>query len=165
MSLTVLVPMRAEHYAAYLESCVTNYAEGNVASGYWLKKGALDRAHAEFEKMVPQGLATPDNYFFEIMSNEEGDSAGFIWFTVKEELEIRSAWLCYIEIKAEFRRQGYAKKAFQELEVFVAALGVSSIGLHVFSHNLSAQAFYKQIGFVVPGINMVKQLGQHQQVL
>ncbi|MEQ1558555.1 MAG: GNAT family N-acetyltransferase [Methyloglobulus sp.] len=157
--------MRADYYASYLQLCVTNYAEGNVTSGYWLKEGALERAYVEFEKMLPQGLATPDNYFFEIMSDEGGYPVGFIWFTVKEEHRIRSSWLCYVEIKAEFRRQGYARKAFHEFEVFVAALGVSSIGLHVFSHNNAAQAFYSQIGFVVPGINMVKQLGKHQQVL
>lgn len=156
--MTILAPMRAEAYASYMQLCAINYVEGNVTSGYWLKEGALERSHAEFERMLPQSLATPDNHFFEILADEDSQSVGFIWITITDRHNIRDAWVSYIEVKPEFRRQGYATRAFREVEDIAVALGVSSIGLHVFSHNQEAQAFYRKLGFIVPGINMIKQI-------
>jgi ribosomal protein S18 acetylase RimI-like enzyme len=151
--------MRAEAYASYLQAAVAGYAEDNVASGRWPKDGALERSLAEFEDLLPQGLETPGNHLFEIRPAKEGPIVGFLWFAVEERHGIRGAFVYDIEVKAEFRRQGHARRAFQALEPIVASLGLSSIGLHVFGHNPGAQALYGQLGYAVTGINMLKKLG------
>lgn len=158
--MTILAPMRTEAYASYMQSFAANFAEGNIKAGYWHQEGALERSLAVFEKLLPQGLVTPNNYLFEIVGNEGSQMVGSVWFSVQEQLGIRDAWVSYIEVKPEFRRQGYATRAFQALEAIVVPLGVSSIGLHVFNHNREAQAFYSQLGFVIPGVNMIKQVGE-----
>jgi ribosomal protein S18 acetylase RimI-like enzyme len=63
-----------------------------------------------------------------------------------------------LAVKPEYRRQGHARRAFQALESEVAALGLSRIGLHVFSHNTGAQALYASLGYHVTGHNMTKML-------
>ncbi len=156
--MTVIVPMRPAAYDVYLQAAIADYAQGNVASGRWPPEGTLERSHAEFERLLPQGLATPDNYLFEIKATEDGPTVGFIWFAVEARHGIRPAFVYDVEIQEEWRRQGHATRAFETLESFVAALGLTSIGLHVFGNNLGAQALYAKLGYSVTDINMVKRL-------
>jgi hypothetical protein len=73
--VSVLVPMSPEAYAQYLVAAVAGYAHQNITSGRWPAEGALERSGAEHEKLLPQGLATPDNYLFEIHDAEAGRSS------------------------------------------------------------------------------------------
>ena len=151
--------MRQAVFAAYLESAVAGYAEDNVASGRWPAEGALARSRADFEESLPQGLATPDNFLFEIMSEAEGPPVGFLWFAVVEKNGVQSAFVYDIEVKAEYRRRGYARAALEAVEPLARELGLSSIGLHVFAHNTGAHTLYGSLGYRVTGMNMLKPLG------
>ena len=156
--MTVLVPMSAEVFKGYVENAVTGYARDNVESGRWPAEGALARSQADFDSSLPQGLATPDNYLFEIRTAEHGLLAGYIWFAVVEKNGLWSAFVYDVEIKEEFRRQGHAAAAFAALEPVVRKLGLTSIGLHVFNHNPGAQALYRKLGYEVTSVNMRKEL-------
>jgi ribosomal protein S18 acetylase RimI-like enzyme len=158
--MTVLVAMRPDVFDAYREAAIVGYAEDNIASGRWPRDGALEQSRANFESLLPQGLATPDNYLFEIKAADGGPTVGTLWFAVEERHGIRAAYVYDVEISAAHRRQGHATRAFDALESRVTALGLSSIGLHVFGHNPGAQALYAKLGYVVTGINMVKRLGR-----
>lgn len=157
-NMTTLLPMRAEVFAAYLDSSVAGYAQDNIDAGRWPTEGALERSRADFDDSLPQGLATPDNYLFEIQDGEDGTTVGYLWFAVVVKHGLRSAYVYDLEVKSEHRRQGHARRAFQALEARVAALGLGSIGLHVFGHNPGAQLLYSQLGYTVTGINMIKQI-------
>jgi RimJ/RimL family protein N-acetyltransferase len=154
----VLVPMSAAVYANYVEAAVAGYADDNVASGRWPADGALARSRADFDAYLPQGLETPDNYLFEIRGAGKGLTVGSIWFAVREEHGLRTAFVYDVEVKPESRRQGYATAAFRALEPLVRDLGLTSIGLHVFGHNTGAQALYGKLGYEVTGVNMQKRL-------
>jgi len=157
--VTILVPMSPESYRAYREATIAAYAEDNIAAGRWLRDTALLQSRANFDSLLPQGLATPDNYLFEIRATPAGTPVGSIWFAVEARHGVRSAYVYDVEINAESRRAGHATRAFAALEPVVRDLGISSIGLHVFGHNLGAQALYAKLGYGVTGINMVKHLG------
>ena len=150
--------MRADVYPSYLRAAAASYAEDNIASRRWPKAGALARALAEMQRHLPQGLATPDNHLFEIVATEDGVTVGYLWFAVEERHGMRGAFIYDLEVKAAFRRQGHAKRALQALEKIVTALGLSSIGLHVFSQNAGAQALYRELGFSITGLNMRKRI-------
>ena len=152
--------MRAEAYAAYLESSVAGYAEDNIAAGRWPRQGAVERSRASYLELLPHGLATPDNYLYEIMADEGGPVVGVIWFAVEMRHGVRTAFVYDLEIESAHRRQGHARRAFLALEALVAGLGLDSIGLHVFGQNHAAQALYSQLGYVVTGINMVKRFDE-----
>jgi ribosomal protein S18 acetylase RimI-like enzyme len=154
--MTLLTPMRAEVFAAYLDSSVAGYAQDNIDAGRWPAEGAVERSRADFDDSLPQGLATPDNYLFEIQDGALGATVG--WFAVVVKHGLRSAFVYDLEVKSEYRRQGHAKRAFEALEARVTTLGLTSIGLHVFGHNPGAQSLYSQLGYTVTGINMIKQI-------
>jgi ribosomal protein S18 acetylase RimI-like enzyme len=156
--MTTLCPMRAEAFVPYLDAAIVGYAEDNVLSGRWPAEGAVERSRADFLSSLPQGLQTPDNHLFEIKSHEDGPCVGVVWFVVQVRDGLRSAFVYDLEVKAEFRRQGHALRALRALEPLVAALGLSTIGLHVFGQNLGAQALYAKLGYGVTGINMLKHL-------
>jgi ribosomal protein S18 acetylase RimI-like enzyme len=157
--MTMLTPMNSSAFAAYREASARGYAEDNVASGRWPREGALQRSYEDFDDSLPQGLSTPDNYVYEIKDEVSGSVVGVIWFAVVEKNELKSAFVYDVEVKAEFRRRGHAQEAFAALEPLVRALGLSSIGLHVFGHNPGAQALYASLGYGVTGVNMLKKLG------
>ena len=156
--MTTLIPMSAEKFVHYQVAAVAGYAEDNVASGRWPEEGAIARSQADFAESLPQGLQTPDNYLFEITAGDDGVCVGYIWFAVVEKNGLRSAFVFDVEIKPEFRRQGHAAAAFAALEPLVRKLGLSSIGLHVFSQNAGAQALYRKLGYGVTSVNMLKHL-------
>ena len=157
--MSVLIPMSAETFVHYQAAAVAGYAKENVDSGRWPEEGAIERSQADFAASLPQGLHTPDNYLFEINVGDDGVCVGYIWFAVVEKNGLRSAFVYDIEIKPEFRRKGHAEAAFNALEPLVLKLGLSSIGLHVFSQNTGAQSLYRKLGYGVTSVNMLKHLG------
>jgi len=158
LPLTSLIPMRPERFEAYRLESARGYADDNVASGRWPAEGAHERALADFDQSLPQGLATADHYLYEIHDDGAQNAVGVIWFAVIERNGLRSAFVYDVEVQARFQRQGHARRAFQLLEPIVRAKGLSSIGLHVFTQNTGAQALYQSLGYRVTSINMMKRL-------
>jgi ribosomal protein S18 acetylase RimI-like enzyme len=155
---TALAPMSAATFVAYLREAVAGYADANVAAGRWPAEGALERARADFDSLLPQGLATPGQYLFEIRAGAGGVVVGFLWFGVEAPRGLRSAFVYDLGIHAAWRRHGHATRAFAALEALVRSLGLARIGLHVFGPNTGAQAFYTKLGYTVTGLNLQKLL-------
>ena len=157
---TTLTPVSAETFVHYRAAAVAGYAKENVDSGRWPAGGAIERSLADFAESLPQGVNTPDNYLFEIKAGEDGQSVGYIWFAVVEKNGLRSAFVYDVQIKPEFRRKGHAEAAFNALEPLVLKLGLSSIGLHVFSQNTGAQSLYRKLEYGATSVNMQKHSGR-----
>ena len=155
---TVLRPMTPASYAVYLQHAVAGYAEDNVASGRWPAEGALTRSQADFDTLLPQGLATPDHHLFDLHAGADGPVVGFLWFGIDVSRGLRSAFVYDLGIHAPWRRQGHATRAYTALESRVRSFGLDRIGLHVFGFNTEAQALYARLGYGVTGLNLQKQL-------
>jgi len=156
--MPILTPMSAESYARFLDTAIPGYAEHNIAAGRWPAEGALARAQADYDKLLPQGLDTPDNYLFEIRDAHSDRVVGSLWVALLDRSGVRSAYIYEVEIQAEERRRGHAKRAFKALEPIARTWGAPSIGLHVFANNAGAQALYASLGYAVTGLNMQKPL-------
>jgi ribosomal protein S18 acetylase RimI-like enzyme len=147
--------------AAYLRfhaRAVQHYAEENVAAGRWPAEGALDRSEQAHQKLLPQGLATPDQHLFNVLDAASGAEVGVLWLAVTEHPNGRSGYVYDIQITPEHRRRGHARAAFVALEDVARDLGLVDIGLHVFAHNDGAQALYRALGYETTGINMQKRI-------
>jgi ribosomal protein S18 acetylase RimI-like enzyme len=151
--------MRPEVFEEVIATSIADYAQDNVAVGRWLAENALERSRSDFETLLPQGLATPDNHWLEMRAAEVGPPIGHLWFAVQERYGRRTAFVYNVEVRPEYRRQGHARRAFEALESLAGEMGVASIGLHVFGFNTAAQALYRALGYTVTGINMNKDLG------
>ena len=156
--MTTLVPMGEEAFAAFVATSVAGYADDNVAAGRWTADEALDIARAEFDRLLPQGRATPNNHLYEIRDDTGDRTVGFLWFATISRGSSKTAYVYQIEVHPEYRRLGHARAAFEAMESLAAAMGLSSIGLHVFGHAPGAQALYSSLGYQVTGINMQKRL-------
>ena len=158
--MTLLCPMPPDAFAEYREASVSGYAEDNVAAGRWPESGALERAYADFDRNLPQGVATPDHFIYQIKEGGAGEVVGVLWFAIMERNGVRSAFVYDLEVKPAYRRMGHASAAFKILEEKVRELGLLTIGLHVFAHNADAQRLYASLGYAVTGVNMLKHLEQ-----
>ncbi len=156
--MTLLVPMRAEFYPAYLEAAIAAYAEDKAAAGGWPPDDAPALSRAEFARLLPQGLATPRHHLFEILEAPGGDHVGVLWVAEVAENGVRFAFVYDLEIAPARRRRGHATRALAALEPIARGLGLSHVGLHVFGHNPGALALYRKAGFAVTDLNMVKRL-------
>ena len=156
--MTLLVPMNPEVFAEVAEASIAGYADDNAAAGLWPRASALERSRSEFDSLLPQGLATPDNHWFEIRADADGPRVGHLWFAVQAQRDPRTAFVYNVEILPAHRRQGHARRAFEALEALAAEMGMARIGLHVFGANAPAQALYRALGFGVTSLNMSKPL-------
>jgi len=156
-----LRPLTQPEYETWLADEIQVYADEKVQSGNWDAAEALERSRAEHDKLLPQGLATPDNYLYRVMAEPEPGAApvavGMIWLAVPP-WKPPVAFIYDFVIDGAYRRRGYARQALQAIEPKVRALGLDTIGLHVFGHNHAARALYEQAGYEITNINMAKKL-------
>jgi ribosomal protein S18 acetylase RimI-like enzyme len=156
--MSVLVSMRPEYYAVFYQVASEAYASENALAGRWSADEALGLAQAETERLLPQGLATPDNQLLEILETEQGPTVGFVWFARLKRGSAYAAFVCQIYVAPEARRRGHASAALAAVECLARDQGMASMALHVFAHNESAQALYKSLGYSVASLNMHKLL-------
>jgi RimJ/RimL family protein N-acetyltransferase len=149
-----LKPMSEADFKAYLEILIPDYAQEHVKNGRWTAEEALTESRAEIEKLWHNGLATENQYIFNIVANEEPEPVGILWFAVDK----GKAFVYDIVIYDAFQRRGYATQAFLILEDKVRQLGLNTISLHVFGHNHAARALYQKLGYAETNVMMSKTL-------
>ena len=161
---TSLVPMQAATFDVYREESIRSYAEENVAAGRWPAEGAIERSRLDYAELLPQGLATPDNFLYEIHSDQDAGATmlsvrvGYLWLAIVEKNGVRGGYVYDLEVAPKHRRQGHAEAAFSAMEVLAREMGLPSVGLHVFANNPGAQKLYLKLGYGVTGLNMIKHL-------
>jgi RimJ/RimL family protein N-acetyltransferase len=153
-----LVPMDETDFRSYLAWSVADYAQEHIRNGRWSPEEGLQQAEQEFRQLLPDGLASRDQYLFSIENKVSGEKVGMLWFAIQERGGKAGAFVYDIKIDEQFRRHGYGEQAFLALEEKVRALGCDTIGLHVFGHNYAARALYEKLGYVPINIMMLKKL-------
>jgi len=153
-----LKAMDESAFIDYKKHAIPAYAKDNVTAGRWPESDALARAEKEFERLLPDGVNSQDNYLFTIIANELNQNVGYIWVKIEHNLSVKSAFIYDIEIAEAHRQQGYAKAGLSRIEKAVTELGATSLGLHVFNNNAAAMALYERLGFNMVSHNMNKML-------
>ena len=157
MSDVELVPMTAAQYEAWLPTSVADYAQEHVVTGRWSAEEALRRSREEFDRLLPQGLATPGHDIWSIARTADHEAVGVLWIQAVDKPEPH-AFIFNIEIFEPFRRRGYATRAMTLLEKTAGDRGLRSVRLHVFGHNTAARPLYEKRGYVPTNIQMLKRL-------
>ncbi|MGZ4493768.1 MAG: GNAT family N-acetyltransferase [Nocardioides sp.] len=152
-----LVPMTEERYAVFRPQQEASYAANIAASGEFGPEQARAKAAADFDRLLPDGLATPGH---ELWTGHDGDgtAVGFLWLHVTERSDGRHAFGYDIEVRDDLRRLGYGRAMMRTAEVLCRDQGVVSVGLSVFGFNAGARALYEQQGFTVSAESRVKVL-------
>lgn len=156
--MNILKPMSESRFAEYLTQAIPDFAKAKVASGQWHESEAMDLSRQSFEKSLPQGVATPDNFVYDIHNESGTQVVGHLWIALQSRGEQKIAYVFDVAIHSDHQRQGHATRAFNALEIEVRRLGLSGIGLHVFGYNTSAHALYVKLGYLPTNIHMFKAI-------
>jgi ribosomal protein S18 acetylase RimI-like enzyme len=153
-----LVPMEETEFNAYRESAIVNFAQEQMKAGNWSPERAIELSEQEFQRLLPDGIVTENQYLCTIEDEESGNTVGILWFAVREGDTGPKAFVYDIVIYEEYRRRGYGMQAFQALEEKAKEMGLKAIALHVFGHNHAARRMYEKLGYEVVGMHMSKKL-------
>jgi len=155
-----LIPMSREHYERWLEECVRTFAQERVRAGNTAPEDALPYARRAVERLLPEGLETPDQWLFTIV--EAGQPVGAVWLGRGQPgagLPPNTGFVYDLIIYPEHRRKGYASQGMRALEKEAQKRGMTRLALHVFGHNRAARALYERLGYETTNITMQKDIG------
>jgi ribosomal protein S18 acetylase RimI-like enzyme len=157
LSEIALEPMTQDRFDAWLPKAIVEYAHEHVVDGRWSAEEAEEKSREEHQKLLPQGLATPDHHFWTIVRSSDRQAVGLLWVNLMRTPKPH-AFIYNIEIDPGFRRRGYAEAAMLLLEAEARRMGAEAIRLHVFGHNSAARPLYEKLGYRPTNILMAKQL-------
>jgi ribosomal protein S18 acetylase RimI-like enzyme len=153
------VPFSEADFDAWLVQAIPAFALTNVRDGRWTLAESIVKSQEAHVALLPQGLATPGQFFMHLHDEASGERVGSLWWSEGEKGGRREAYVYSIEIDEAARRRGHARAAFAELERVARERGVQQVGLHVFGHNAGARRLYEELGFEPTSITLRKVLG------
>lgn len=149
-----LEPMTEEEYRVFLDGAVRGFAQGKIASGEWTPEEALDRSQADFDRLLPEGLKSPDQFLFTGHDASSGETVSVLWIALRMKGGRLEAYIYEIEVRAEARGKGYGRATMQAAIDKARELRADTVGLHVFGHNTVARSLYESLGFYPTNISM-----------
>ena len=150
--------MPIEQFGAFVDASANSHAADNVASGRWLAEEAEQLARSELSRLLPQGIATPEHFFYEVIAEANGPVIGFVWLGSMPRGNSKVAFVFQLFVYPAYRRQGHGRAALLQVEALARSLGLSGVALNVSGSNTSAQALYRSLGYAVVSMGMHKPL-------
>ncbi|MBS2965976.1 GNAT family N-acetyltransferase [Actinocrinis puniceicyclus] len=150
----ILSPMPEEEFGPYLENGIREYARQKTISGEWSEYEALRLSEADHERLLPDGLKTPDQHLFVVRDATCGEPVATLWIALRPKGALVEGYIYDIEVHERWRGQGYGRATMLAGIEKARALGAQTVGLHVFGHNAPARALYRSLGFVETNVSM-----------
>ncbi|MDD4972858.1 MAG: GNAT family N-acetyltransferase [Bacteriovorax sp.] len=151
-----LYPLSQAEYEFWKERSVREYKLENMRANGLTEKEADEKATADFNRYLPDGMKSIDQYIYTMKDSDE--LVGFLWFCERGSADNRKAYVLDIIIEEPKRGLGYGKKSMLLLEEKVKAMGLKHIGLHVFGHNQRAIGLYQSLNYQTTNLVMEKEL-------
>lgn len=148
-----LCKMTPSEYEIFRERSQSDYARERRVLTEQTEDEAMARASTEFARILPEGQATPDHFFYSL-HDESGGHCGYIWFALNSSTGKQRIFVMDIMVEPSHRRKGYGQFMLQWLKDETRRLGYNEIALHVLAHNHGARQLYEQMGFEVTNLYM-----------
>jgi RimJ/RimL family protein N-acetyltransferase len=145
--------MNSTEYQTYIQLAVESYAKEKVLAKNWSEEESISKAKMEFEKLLPKGEKTENNYLYTIQNEER--TLGSVWL---EQKNSENGFIRDIRISEKYQGLGYGNEAMKQIEIVGERLGLSKIGLHVFGHNKVARGLYEKLGYETTNVMMIKEI-------
>jgi GNAT superfamily N-acetyltransferase len=153
--MVALRPMTEAEYGPYIAHLREDYAQERAKSGETPIEEERESSNKQIDGLIPQGLATPDHYFWTVM-DEGGVGIGSLWVFVDPAKG--RAFIYDIALAEERRGKGYGRQTLQVLESAVRPMGVRRIALNVFGKNAVARHLHDTVGYYVVATAMQKDI-------
>ncbi|MEW2165246.1 GNAT family N-acetyltransferase [Streptomyces sp. NPDC007084] len=135
--------MTDTEYPEWLASEKASYAEGMIRTGVLSPEEARAKSDADFAKLVPEGLATPDNTF--LVLEAEGETIGTGWLKHGFLPEVTYGYS--LNVEERYRGKGYGRAAMAVGEQATLAAGDSVLMFTVWGGNEVAMNLYTSAGY------------------
>lgn len=151
-----LKKMNEIEFDAFYTLSQSNYIQDKMRANGLSFEEAQKIAKMDFDRYLPSGLLSPDNFLFYLMSGE--GHVGHLWYVTRGSELNKKAFVADIFLNESARGKGYGRAAMTLLIEQAVAQDCKSIGLHVFGFNEVAIHLYKKLGFEVTDLMMEKSL-------
>jgi ribosomal protein S18 acetylase RimI-like enzyme len=148
--------MTDEQYRAFREHAEDGYAQQIAESGSMAWEDAVEKASQDYQRLLPKGLATPDQFLYAAYDGPA--EVGILWVSLETKSDGVHGFVADVEVHENFRRQGYGRAIMLAAEDTVRARGALTMGLNVFGTNTSARSLYEQLGYETTSAQMRKRL-------
>jgi ribosomal protein S18 acetylase RimI-like enzyme len=156
--MAYLRDMTSSEFSDFKLDVSKRYAQEKVQSGDWSNARANTEANTALEKLLPDGLATNENYLLAIVETNSNLVIGTVWVQIRMINLKKNAHILDLFIFNQHRRKGYGRLAMQLVELKLLSEEVVKVTLHVFGHNTAAIQLYHNLGFQTQSISMAKTL-------
>jgi ribosomal protein S18 acetylase RimI-like enzyme len=148
--------MTEQEYTAFMAATLPDYAADRARAEELPLEEEQAAASEQIAGLLPQGLQTPNHYFWRVVT-EEGAAVGSLW--VFHNAAQRRAFIYDIVIDEAQRGKGYGEATMRAMEEALRPMGVTHIALNVFGFNTTARALYDKLGYQVAATIMLKRIG------
>ena len=131
----------------------------HLKAGNSTPENSLKKAKEQYAELLPQGLATPNNYFYTITGTEQLGIIGMCWFSLEPRQGQLRAYVYDVYLVPSVRGKGLGRLVIAEMESCASSRGALKIELMVFGENTTARSLYEKCGFLYTTMYMAKSLG------
>lgn len=157
--MVVLREMRQEEYPSYCQYFIDDYSR-EIAQNYGHPTElAIELAKKDLHRCFPNGLQGNEHLLLCIDAEVDGllKHVGYLWHSINA--TDKSTFIYDFFVSNEYRGLGYGTLAISALEKQLQEVGVNQIKLRVAYQNERALKLYQEVGFVITGFNMSKNIG------
>ncbi|EHH2556953.1 GNAT family N-acetyltransferase [Vibrio parahaemolyticus] len=157
--MVVLREMRQDEYPGYCQYFIDDYSQEIVQNYGHSIEVATDLAKKELHRCFPEGLEGKEHSLLCIDAEVDGQikHVGYLWHSINA--TDKSTFIYDFFVSDEYRGLGYGTQAISVLEKQLQEVGVNQIKLRVAYQNERALKLYQEVGFVITGFNMSKNIG------
>ncbi len=149
--------MTDAEFEEFVAISIEDHIRSQIRAGNWTEENAPGNMEQLLHQMLPDGMATPDHYFYSLRLDDDKNVGG-LWFMVQSDHVGHFIFVVDIQVSKAFRRRGYGTQAFRFLEDKARNMGIDRIYLNVFEHNVTARWMYEKLGYAGEGGLMAKVL-------
>jgi RimJ/RimL family protein N-acetyltransferase len=160
MNRISLEPMTKDDHSEYMIDNIKRYARDGVKSGRWEMEESLEESEKSIKEILPNGMKTKNNFFFNIVDKSSNKKVGVLWLTVQDKTKSKSVFIYDILIFEGHRDEGLGTETLNEIESWGKGIEAGSIWLHAFCHNQKAIALYRRLGYTESDVTMSKKIKQ-----
>lgn len=139
--------MTLKEYNDLIRTSVPAFARELEKTGEFTKEQAEESAQRQYNELLPDGIASEGQHFFNIVNDAEDRTVGNLWVAMKNENGKISAFIYDLEVNESERGKGIATQAMRLVEAFSREKGAVEIWLHVFASNTIAFHLYENLGY------------------
>ncbi|CAM3205970.1 GNAT family N-acetyltransferase [Stackebrandtia soli] len=138
-----IAPMTPKEYPRWLGLMIDDFATSLATRDGVSMDQALAQADELIKVMLPDEAATSGNELWTLAV--DGEPAAYLWLHPRPDVD--EVYVQDVVVEEKLRGRGLGRRVMRRAATSALTLGLSSVRLHVFAHNTTANALYDRMGY------------------